>query len=91
MRLFALVTLPLLLSACLEEKEKEKNLSPSACVDIITSQTERPIKVDKCNGDTWMLIRTTLVDDMGKETGTFTYRWMLLSSTSEEPELSLPR
>ena len=76
-----LFLLPFLLAGCLESKVD--------CFTIVPeTRTLRPIILDKCTGKTWMLVYVTLVDDKGKETGKFTYRWFNIGFSDEEPELS---
>ena len=85
-----LAALPLLLSGCLEDKKCPEEKKQIDCFEVIPeSKTLRPIMVNKCTGETWMLVYTSFVDEKGNKTGTFTYRWSPLSSKNYgEPELS---
>lgn len=59
------------------------------CYEINPPETEtRQILLNKCTGDTWLLVKTNLADDKGKDTDSFTFRWYALARDYVEPALS---
>ena len=85
MRWFILIV-PFLLAGCFEENKPDTQ-TKTECFQILPESRTRQIMLNKCSGETWMLVYTTLMDN-GKETGKFTYRWMPLTVSYDEAELS---
>lgn len=82
-----LLILPLLTACPWDEKPA---LPQVPCYEIApASKFKDEILLDKCTGISWLLVRTTLVDAKGKETGAFTYRWYPITrETYGEPEMT---
>ncbi len=76
-----------LLTGCLEDKESKQ--AKDLCFEIYPAEKfSGQIMLNKCTGESWMLVTTTLMDN-GKKTGAFTYRWYPLSSSNYgEPEMT---
>ena len=68
------------------------NKFQTPCYDSLNNKADSnpiaSILVNKCNGDTWALVRTSLVGKDGKSTGEITYRWTPIYIESEEARLS---
>ncbi len=85
MRKYLLIAALLSLTGC--------DYSPEApqvteCFEMMPEDsTTMPIMVNKCTGETWMLNRMSFIDENGKRTGGFTFKWNLLATNAEEPVL----
>lgn len=86
---FLALLFPLLLTGCYEaKKEAKENLVE--CFEVIEqSKTPRPLMVNKCTGDTWILVYTTLAEKQEGQPETFTYRWYPLTYSTTETALSV--
>lgn len=46
------------------------------CYDVVAGSTQpQRVLLNKCSGDTWVLVQQTVVDKEGKNTGQFMYKW----------------
>lgn len=45
------------------------------------------IKINKCTGQSWVLVKTTLPKAKNEVDTPFTYRWMMLNSEDREPSM----
>lgn len=78
MKRFFVVAAALAASGCNEQKP------PSSCYELSAATSQQPgmpILLDRCTGNSWLLVRTPLGDDAG---GSFTYRWLSLAKLDYE-------
>lgn len=82
-----MLILPLLCCGCIPEELKITQ--SQMCFEVIDRpRPESPIMINKCNGATWMLIPTGLLDEKGNKSGMYVYRWESLHvSSGAEVEL----
>lgn len=59
------------------------------CFDIVEPSAKSelfvPIRVNRCTGETWILLRQPVVDPHGKALGVFTYIWHPIQIASDPP------
>lgn len=81
-RLFFILPL-FLLAGCLDEwKPKEENPKCFEIIDKHDGPPPSPILLDKCKGETWMLLRSPI----GKDS--YTYRWFRMEVMAGENTIS---
>ncbi len=85
MRFIPFLLIPLLLTGCLNESK----ISQNQCYEIYTSPDLQPIKLDKCTGETWILVKNNFTDQ-GKDLNKFAHRWAPILTDHEEAILSYP-
>lgn len=84
MKYLFIFTLAFMLSGCFEEEKHT-----SECFDIIQSKDDlRPIMFNRCNGESWMLVKTQLRERSNEQKELYTYRWNPITKSDGEPNLS---
>jgi hypothetical protein len=80
-RWLPLLALPLL-TACPWDKKKEAEVPQVPCHEIINPgrymPPSSPILLDKCTGETWMMLRSDLPLEKGERTPGRTWKWYLI-------------
>lgn len=83
---WGLILLPLLLAGCLDDELKTAG-SQSHCYDIVPiadGPPGSPLLINKCSGETWMLLRTVHPKEKDEKIASYTYRWHLVASFGDE-------
>lgn len=79
MKSILLILLMLAVSACIPEETAEKNDSLKiACFDIVQVKgvaPNSPLLIDKCTGETWMILRSNAPLQKGQKKPDFYYGW----------------
>jgi hypothetical protein len=76
------------LSSCLENNTSKLNTQEKECFHIISSKNfSRHIKLNKCTGESWILVRTTTEKGKDGKMTAYTERWYPISVELLEAEL----
>lgn len=61
---------------------------PISCYEVVNIDTNIPvIKINRCTGDGWFLIKVPLEEDKDGKTTSFIYRWYKIEGGYGEPSL----
>jgi len=89
------VTILPLQGAHAQNSSPQSNSENAKCFEIsrtnVLVDPSNPILINKCTGDTWMLVKSEIVDVNGHSTDSFTYRWFKLGESSDTASLSYPK
>ncbi len=93
-RLFVFGTAAAIVTAHAAAAPVSAPLAPPSCYEI--SQPQKgdmpfgPILLNRCTGLTWVLVKASMTDVHGKDTGNFVYRWSPLLLNTGEAQLYVP-
>ncbi len=86
---FSILALALFsLSGCIEITTSEKTQKATACFEVVTPKDSNTVKIDKCKGESWILVRTTIIGNDNKPTGEYAFRWRPILTFEGEALLS---
>jgi hypothetical protein len=64
-----------------------------ACFDVVPNEGQGApadaILVNRCTGETWILVRAPVPDANGEDSADFTYTWLPLSTGQDKPVLQM--
>jgi hypothetical protein len=85
MQIRHLALIILALAGCDQAPKQETNVipAPNMCFEISSNNpaTVGPILLDKCTGNTWVLLRSRVFDDQGKPSKDFEWAWFKVDRT----------
>lgn len=79
------LTALLLLSSCLPEKFSITNENPVSCYEVLTfAQTMRaPMKINKCTGETWILLNNPVAKEKDELTPGYYPLWYFVGTSND--------
>lgn len=93
--LFTGITALMLGNASAQVSQPPQTSLPSKCFEVSRStnlsEPASPILINRCTGDTWMLVKSRIYDKSGKDTQSFDFEWFPLSVSGQSLVLGYPK